>query len=225
MPGLKKRTLHFNGQLLFILQPLRFSGSSAFLLPLSAKSTFACQTHEFIAALQALYTDRRSVNQRLPLYVPLCNLMKINIKPIRVRKFLRRHSRRYQYSENPQVDVVIFVQPRSVDLKSVTGEKENHVVGQCHKCRSYESRQQQPVNIQKCRGQIMIANTTHAGVYHVLNRAPHLLSVKQKQPRSVQANIDDSRDMKSIGEHRRRGVHPVISAPVETEDNSVKFWP
>lgn len=74
MLSLKKPTLHFNGQLLFILQPLWFSSFSAFLLPLSAKSTFACQTHEFIAVLQAFYTDRRSVNQRLPFYVPLCNL-------------------------------------------------------------------------------------------------------------------------------------------------------
>lgn len=27
----------------------------------------------------------------------------------------------------------------------------------------------------------------------------HLLSVKQKQPRYIQANIDDDRDMESIG--------------------------
>lgn len=38
----------------------------------------------------------------------------------------------YQYSEAPEICAVIFVQPGSIDLQSVTGEKQSHVIGDCH---------------------------------------------------------------------------------------------
>ena len=38
----------------------------------------------------------------------------------------------YQYSDEPEVYVVIFVQPGSVDLQSMTGEKQDHVIGERH---------------------------------------------------------------------------------------------
>jgi len=50
----------------------------------------------------------------------------------------------------------------------------------------------------------------------IRNRRPeltHSLSVKQKQPRNVQAVIDDETDVKSIRQHCRRGVQPIIRRP------------
>lgn len=38
----------------------------------------------------------------------------------------------YQYSEAPEICAVIFVQPGSIDLQSVTGEKQSHVISDCH---------------------------------------------------------------------------------------------
>lgn len=38
----------------------------------------------------------------------------------------------YQYSEAPEIWSVIFVQPGSIDLQSVTGEKQSHEICDCH---------------------------------------------------------------------------------------------
>lgn len=51
----------------------------------------------------------------------------------------------------------------------------------------------------------------------------HSLSVEQKHPRDVQANIDDNGDVESVRERRGGGVHPVERAPVRSRDNTVKF--
>lgn len=51
----------------------------------------------------------------------------------------------------------------------------------------------------------------------------HSLSVKQKHPCDVQANIDDNGDVESVREHRGGGVHPVERAPVRSKDNTVRF--
>ena len=50
----------------------------------------------------------------------------------------------YQYSDEPEVRSVIFVQPGSVDLHSMTGEEEEEVIGERHQGRGYQRRQQQP---------------------------------------------------------------------------------
>lgn len=51
----------------------------------------------------------------------------------------------------------------------------------------------------------------------------HSLSVKQKHPCDVQANIDDNGDVESVGERRGGGVHPVERVPVRSRDNTVRF--
>lgn len=50
----------------------------------------------------------------------------------------------------------------------------------------------------------------------------NLLSVKQEQPGDIQADVDDNRDVKSIREHCRRGVHPLISISAGSMDNVVR---
>ena len=41
-------------------------------------------------------------------------------------------NKRYQYPDEPEVCVVIFVQPGSVDLQSIAGETQDQVVAERH---------------------------------------------------------------------------------------------
>lgn len=49
------------------------------------------------------------------------------------------------------------------------------------------------------------------------------LSVKQKYPCDVQANVGNNGDVEPVRYYRRGGVHPSDDVPVESKDSTVRF--
>lgn len=113
---------------------------------------------------------------------------------------------------------MVSAQPGAVDLQAAAAEKQNGVIREHHQAGDDQRRQQLPAN----------STILNGGARRPSPRLPgfgslHSLSVKQKHPRDVQANIDDNGDVESVRERRGGGVHPVERAPVRSRDNTVRF--